>query len=144
MRRFILFILLISSTAVSYSQTTITWKRLSDVTFTDKFSREVNAYYYFPKFGPAVLALNNKEVIIKGYVLEIDRNEDVYILSANPFAECFFCGGAGPESIVELKFSEKHRRFKIDEVVTFKGILKLNAVDIYQCNYILENAKAID
>ncbi|MDR7130842.1 hypothetical protein J2X69_003201 [Algoriphagus sp. 4150] len=140
MRRisFLLVCCLIST--CSFAQTKINWDILSDVTFTDKYSEEVEAYYYFPTFGPSVLALNNKEVIIKGYVLEIDRGNDVYILSANPFAACFFCGGAGPESIVELKLDKNHPRLTMDQVVTFKGLLKLNAVDIYQCNYILENA----
>lgn len=124
-----------------FSQTKITWDTLTDVTFTDKYSEEVDAYYYFPKFGPSVLALNNKEVIIKGYLLIIDPDNDIYILSANPFAACFFCGGAGPESIIELKIGKDHPRFKMDEVLTFRGKLKLNAVDIYQCNYILENAR---
>lgn len=123
-----------------FSQTKITWDTLTDVTFIDKYSEEVDAYYYFPKFGPSVLALNNKEVIIKGYLLIIDPDNDIYILSANPFAACFFCGGAGPESIIELKIGKDHPRFKMDEVLTFRGKLKLNAVDIYQCNYILENA----
>lgn len=124
-----------------FSQTKITWDTLTDVTFTDKYSEEVDAYYYFPKFGPSILALNNKEVIIKGYLLIIDPDNDIYILSANPFAACFFCGGAGPESIIELKMGKDHPRFKMDEVLTFRGKLKLNAVDIYQCNYILENAR---
>lgn len=140
MHRFsFLLVCCLISTSV-FSQTRINWDTLADVTFSDKYSEEVEAYYYFPTFGPSVLALNNKEVIIKGYVLEIDRGNDVYILSANPFAACFFCGGAGPESIVELKLDKNHPRLSMDQVVTFKGILKLNAVDIYQCNYILENA----
>lgn len=140
----IALLILLNFLAVSvYSQTKINWDTLSDVTFTDKYSQEVEAYYYFPKFGSTVLALNNKEVIIKGYVLEIDRGNDLYILSANPFAACFFCGGAGPESIVELKLSKNHPRFKMDQVVTFKGVLKLNAVDIYQCNYILEKVSVV-
>lgn len=124
-----------------FSQTKITWDTLTDVTFIDKYSEEVDAYYYFPKFGPSILALNNKEVIIKGYLLIIDPDNDIYILSANPFAACFFCGGAGPESIIELKMGKDHPRFKMDEVLTFRGKLKLNAVDIYKCNYILENAR---
>lgn len=140
LKSFILIHFLFVSSSV-WSQTKITWETLSDVTFTDKYSEEVKAYYYFPSFGPSVLALNNKEVTIKGYVLEIDRDNDVYILSANPFAACFFCGGAGPESIVELKLGKDHPNFKMDQVLTFKGRLKLNAVDIYQCNYILENAE---
>lgn len=140
MLRSLVFMLALLASSAVYSQTKINWDTLADVTFTDKYSEEVEAYYYFPTFGPSILALNNKEVIIRGYVLEIDRGNDVYILSANPFAACFFCGGAGPESIVELKLPKSHPRFDMDEVVTFKGRLKLNAVDIYQCNYILENA----
>lgn len=143
MLRSLIFILALLASSAVHSQTKINWDTLADVTFTDKYSEEVKAYYYFPTFGSSVLALNNKEVIIRGYVLEIDRGNDVYILSANPFAACFFCGGAGPESIVELKLPKSHPRFDMDEVVTFKGRLKLNAVDIYQCNYILENATVV-
>ena len=140
MPKAVLIILLCFFTFSSVCQTKITWETLEDVSFTDKFSKEVNANYYFPKFGPSVLALNNREVIIKGYVLEIDRGNDVYILSANPFAACFFCEGAGPESIVELKLPKDHPRFEMDQIVTFKGVLKLNAVDIY---YILEKAAVV-
>ncbi|GGF40034.1 DUF3299 domain-containing protein [Echinicola rosea] len=135
-----LLILLFIISLTGYSQTKITWETLADVSFTDKYSEEVDAYYYFPKFGPSVLELADKEVVIRGYLLEIDADEDVYILSANPFSACFFCGAAGPESIIELKVSKDHPRFKMDEILTFKGKLKLNATDIYQCNYILEDA----
>jgi len=141
MRRISLFSLLLLLSFGTFSQTRITWETLSDVTFTDRYSKELDAYYYFPNFGPTVLDLNNKEVIIKGYLLEIDATNDIYVLSANPFAACFFCGGAGPESIIELKVPKDHPRFKMDEVLTFRGKLKLNAVDFYQCNYILENAR---
>lgn len=138
-----LILLLCTMALAGYSQTKITWKTLEDVTFTDKYSAEVDAYYYFPKFGPSVLALDGKEVAIRGFLLEIDPDEDVYILSANPFSSCFFCGSAGPESIIELKLPKDHPRFRMDEVLTFKGKLKLNATDIYQCNYILENATVL-
>ncbi|QDH81332.1 DUF3299 domain-containing protein [Echinicola soli] len=140
MLRTSLLILFCIISLAGYSQTRITWKTLEDVTFTDKYSEQVDAYYYFPKFGASVLELADKEVIIRGHLLEIDAEEDVYILSANPFSACFFCGAAGPESIIELKVPKDHPQFKMDEVLTFKGKLKLNATDIYQCNYILEDA----
>lgn len=136
---FLFLFLFLSLSAVS--QTKVTWKMLEDVTFEDRYSEEEKAYYYFPKFGPSVLNLNNREIIIKGYLLVIDPDKDIYILSANPFEACFFCGGAGPESIIELKVSKDHPRFKMDQVLTFRGKLKLNAVDVYQCNYILESAR---
>ncbi|MTI21728.1 DUF3299 domain-containing protein [Fulvivirga sp. RKSG066] len=123
------------------AQTEITWKTLTDVEFSDKFSPEEQAYYYFPHFGPSVKALEGKEVYIKGFMLAIDPKEGIYILSRNPFASCFFCGQSGPASIVELKLKPNHPKFKMDQIVTIKGILKLNSDDIYQCNYILQEAE---
>ena len=123
------------------SQTEITWKTLEDVHFTDKWSEEAQAYYYYPHFGSTVQALQGKEVYIRGYMLAIDPKEDIYILSRNPYASCFFCGNGGPESIVELKLKPGHQRFWMDQIVTIKGTLKLNREDIYHCNYILVGAE---
>ena len=127
-----------------FSQTEITWKTLDDVTFTDKYSEEVDAYYYYPKFGASVKELEGKEVFLKGFMLAIDPKKGIYILSRYPFASCFFCGNGGPESIVELKLKPKHPKFKMDQVVAIKGKLKLNKDDIYQCNYIFENAEVYE
>jgi hypothetical protein len=85
--------------------------------------------------------LEGKEVYLKGYMLAIDPEEDIFILSRNPFASCFFCGNGGPESIVELKLKPKQPNFQMDQIVTIKGRLKLNRDDIYHCNYILEEAE---
>jgi hypothetical protein len=130
--------------APGYAQTEINWRILSDVRFTDKYSEEVQAYFYYPTFGKSVKALEGKEVYMKGYMLVIDRKAGLYVLSQNPFASCFFCGSGGPESIVELKLKAGHPKFSMDEVVTVKGRLKLNQDDIYQCNYILEDAEVYE
>ena len=53
----------------------------------------------------------------------------------------FFCGGAGPESVVDLRFKNKNRMYETDERLTFRGKLALNADDVYQMNYILEGAE---
>lgn len=112
-----------------------------DVQFTDKYSQEVDAYYYYPHFGPKVKSLEGKHVCLKGYILAIDDKKGIYILSRNPYSACFFCGNGGPESIVELKLNPNHPRFTMDQVVTIKGRLRLNQDDVYQCNYILESAE---
>jgi hypothetical protein len=75
-----------------------------------------------------------------GYGDFVDYDEDFYVISRYPFANCFFCGGAGPESVVDLRFKGKTRRYETDERLTFKGVFALNANDIYQMNYILEGA----
>lgn len=124
-----------------YSQSKVTWQTLADVSFTEKYSPEVEANFYYPHFGPSVKALAGKEVVLKGYMLILGSKRDFYILSRNSYASCFFCGRAGPESIVELKLKPGHPRFWMDQVVTIKGRLKLNQEDIDHCNYILEDAE---
>jgi hypothetical protein len=135
----LVFALLFSKLGIS--QTKITWEILSDVKFTDKYSKEVDALYYYPNFGTKVKALSGAEVFLKGYVLDVDPTKSYYILSRHPYASCFFCGSGGPDSIVELKFKKRNLKFSMDQIVTIKGRLKLNADDIWQCNYILEEAE---
>ena len=119
----------------------MTWATLADVDFKDVYVEELDAYYWKPTFGESVKALEEKEVYISGYIIPVDYDEDFYVLSRYPFANCFFCGGAGPESVVDLRFPGKTRTYKTDERLTFKGKLALNADDIYQMNYILEDAE---
>jgi hypothetical protein len=88
--------------------------------------------------------LEGEEISLKEFMLVVDPEKSLYVLSKNPFAECFFCGNAGPESIIELKLKAGHPKFKMDQVVTMKGRLRLNQDDIYQCNYILEEAEVLE
>ena len=143
MLRLTIILLLLTATS-GFSQTKITWGTLSDVRFTRKYFEEVDEFLFYPDFGSSVKALNGKEVYLKGYMLAVDPQNGVYILSRNPFASCFFCGNSGPESIVELKLEPGHPDFEMDQVVTFKGRLKLNQDDVNQCNYILEKAEVYE
>lgn len=117
----------------------IDWNTLADVKFKEKYHEKTKEWYLYPSFGEIVKALNSKPVRIKGYVIPLDVDNGVYALSAYPFAACFFCGGAGPESVLRLKFKGKHKNYKTDYVGTFAGTLKLNATDVNEFNYILEN-----
>lgn len=123
--------------------TKVTWEALRDVNFKKKWYAAEQIYMLYPTFGPGIQKLSNKEISITGYVLPVDLDANLYVLSAFPYSSCFFCGGAGPESVMSLEFKKGSRKFKTDERLTFKGILKLNADDIYKMNYILENAEAI-
>ncbi len=126
------------------SQEKITWEVLKDVKFAEKLNEELGSYVNVPTFGPKVKALAGKEVEISGYIIPLDVKQNLYVLSANPFAACFFCGGAGPESVIDLKFLKAPKRYKTDERITIRGKLKLNATDIYQLNYVLEGAKQVN
>ena len=140
----LLIILLLFFSLPGISQKKITWDSLKDVRFTDEYSKEVDAYFYYPHFGPSVKALAGKEIIIEGYMLVINRKIEAFVLSRNPYAQCFFCGSGGPESIIELNLKPGYPHFNMDQVVTIKGRLVLNQNDIYRCNYILEEAEVYE
>lgn len=64
------------------------------------------------------------------------------MLSALPFSSCFFCGGAGPETVAEIQM-EKIPALAPDQIVKVKGRLRLNDSDINHMNFILEDSKII-
>jgi hypothetical protein len=145
--RFItLFLLLTSSFAFTAAPVPVklTWETLRDVTFKKKWYAEESIYMLHPTFGPSIQKLKNQPVVITGYILPVDLDANLYVLSAFPFSACFFCGGAGPETVMTLNFKKGTRKFKTDERLTFQGTLKLNADDIYQMNYILDGAEIVD
>ena len=135
----IIFLFLFTKTAIAQEE--IDWNTLSDVEFTDVYMEEVDEYFLYPHFGPTIRQLAGKKVKIRGFVLAIDPTENYYILSKGPFSSCFFCGVGGPETIVELEMKSSKEVFIMDEVATITGILKLDSDDIYQCNYILQDAE---
>lgn len=127
-----------------FAQNIITWELLKNVEFDEVWSEEFEAYYMVPKFSNAVKVLDGKEVQIRGFIIPVDIVQDYYVLSANPYSSCFFCGQAGPESVMEIEMIKKYEGLRMDQVITFNGTLRLNVDDIYQLNYILEDAQIID
>jgi hypothetical protein len=119
----------------------VDWPLLAKVKWNEKYFKEYDETVFYPDFSKEVLALDSVLIEIQGYVIPVDVESGYYVLSANPYASCFFCGNAGPESVMELQFPKSMKSvFKMDEIVSFKGRLKLNWDDLEHCNYILKNA----
>ena len=139
MNKFWIVVVVLLGINTTYSQQEVTWIDLSDVRFEMEYNLEYDDYFLAPIFGKNIRAVDGKEVKITGYFLDIAGNGEMFLLSANPMATCFFCGGAGPESIVEVNFNEPPP-FVTDQVVQITGTLKLNAEDVEHCNYIMYDA----
>jgi hypothetical protein len=138
------FLLLITLKVNAQDAIPITWKILSDVTFYEKYNKEYDYNVLYPKWGPKVKALENKIVEIEGYAIPVEElGADILVLSALPYSQCFFCGGAGPESVMDIK-SKKKLKVKVDKKLKFRGKLKLNENDLTQLNYILVDAELIN
>jgi hypothetical protein len=121
----------------------ISWKILADVRFSKRLNKDLDMYFLYPSFGQAVRQLSGKEIRISGYMIPADPDNNIYVLSAQPMSMCFFCGGAGPESVIELQFRDKKQRFKTDAVKSVSGKLVLNSEDIEHLNYILKEAVVV-
>jgi hypothetical protein len=144
MRKIIVILMIFSMMGfVADEPQKISWEILKDVTFKKKWYEKESIFMLFPTFGPNVKKVENKTVLIKGYMVPVDPESNQYVLSAYPYSMCFFCGGAGPESVMGLKL-KKNRKFKTDEIHTFKGTLELNATDMYELNYNLTEAEVVD
>ena len=125
------------------AQTKLNWETLGEVEFEYEYNEELNQWLGKPNFGEVIQELNGQEVEIKGYVLPIDVEGEYYALSAFPYVSCFFCGGAGPESIMELKLKNPKDRFEMDDYLSFKGKLQLNDKD-FEMTYVLNEAEVIN
>jgi hypothetical protein len=138
----IALLIIIGFTALAQNQST--WKVLSKVQIEKRFDELLNYEIDFPTFSDEVKALNGKEIVLEGWIIPLDelRGENYFVLSALPFANCFFCGGAGPETVLEV-FSEKNIKFT-EKRIKVKGILNINADDPLKLMYILQKAELID
>lgn len=136
------FLALIFSGTALWAQEELTWKDFADVEFKPQYFEQYDAHFLMPSFGETIKTKTGKKIAIKGYFLDISGNGEVFLVSKNPMAACFFCGGAGPETIIEVVFKEKPS-FKTDQVVTVEGVLQLNATNVERCNYILNDATGV-
>jgi len=132
-----LFVTFVSNFVMA--QEKLTWNDFSDVKFEPVYNEEYDVHFLMPKFGEKIKSYSGKQVRIKGYFLDLSGSGEIFLVSKNPMASCFFCGAAGPETIVEVSFKEKPP-FKTDQIITVSGVLKLNVNDVNHCNYILSEA----
>ena len=124
------------------AQEMLTWEDFADVNFQPEYNEKYDVHFLMPTFGEKIKNFQGKQVKIQGYFLDISGPGEIFLVSANPMASCFFCGAAGPESIVEVAFKEKPT-FKTDQVVQVTGTLELNRDNVDHCNYILKDAEGI-
>ena len=139
-----IFSLSLLLTGSLYAQHHLEWTTLADVKFKQVFSNELGITYDEATFGPFISLFKEKEVMIKGYMIPLDGMGVSYVLSRNPNATCFFCGGAGPETVVELELVPSAiGKYKLDEYRTFKGVLHFNKKNLDHLTYVLKNAEPL-
>jgi hypothetical protein len=120
------------------------WDMFAKTKFEPKYYEKLGEYLFSPTFPAELKALEGKEVTIEGYYVPFAPEGGNYIiLSKFPMSQCFFCGGGGPESIVEVYFAKGIPKFQVDDLVTVKGKLKLNTANMEQSFFIMEQVTVV-
>jgi hypothetical protein len=117
----------------------LNWQMLAKTTFKPLSIDSLDGLIVLmPKFPNFMHGLAGKNVMMRGFVIPIEETGDLQalVLSANSYTTCFFCGQAGPESVMDirLKNPKSVKRFKKDEKIIFRGQLKLNDKDFNYFN----------
>ncbi len=133
----LLFILLSSYLGATDGCNSDIWKILLKVKYSfigDK---------YKPSFSDQLKALDHKKITISGYMYPLDeaKTQQYFMLSYYPIKVCFFCGGAGPESIIEVNTKKPIKL--TTKKIKFTGTLRLNPDDPDRMFFILLDAEQV-
>jgi len=140
-----LFLIILSFVCVSsFVQDENLWKTLAKVEIERRFDETLNFEVDYPTFSEEVKKLNGQTIELQGWMIPLEelQGETYFVLSSLPFANCFFCGGAGPETVAEV-FSKEKIKYT-DKRITVRGKLKINADDPMKLMYILQEAEIVD
>lgn len=120
-----------------------TWKTLSKITFKKEYDEIMGFKVDKPVFSKEVVALENTVIEIKGYIIPVEgyKSHTEFVFSAFPYNMCFFCGGAGPETVMEVMAIEPVKYSA--EAVILRGKLQTNSDDINRLIYTLVDAELI-
>ncbi|MBT8189378.1 MAG: hypothetical protein KJO29_03025 [Bacteroidia bacterium] len=119
------------------------WKTLSKITYKKQYDELMGFKIDVPVFSAPVQELSGQEVELKGYIIPVEgyKSHKEFIFSAYPYNMCFFCGGAGPETVMEVEAAEAVEYTA--EQITLKGRLTLNDSDINRLMYLMTEATMV-
>ena len=128
----------------AFAQSDNLWKTLAKVTYKKEYNELLGYKIDVPVFEKSIKQLDGKEVSVRGYIIPTDgyKSHTEFVFSAFPYNMCFFCGQAGPETVMEINAKTPVKYST--EPVTLRGILKLNDKDINRLMFSLSNAVLVE
>jgi len=127
------------------------WEIFLKLRFNITYDHAVGDVAQKAMFTPEIRQYDNKIIEIEGYIIPNDivhgavgerGNGTMFMLSAFPTATCFFCKGAGPESVMEV-YPKKPIPYS-KKAVKIKGRLELNESDFMKMAYLLKDAQMVE
>lgn len=120
------------------------WKTLAKISYKKEYDAIMGFKIDKPVFSEAIKSLEGKIVTVKGYIIPVDgyKSHKEFVYSAFPYSQCFFCGGAGPETVMEVETKEAVKYTA--ESIVLKGKLQLNESDINRLMFKITDAVQVD
>jgi uncharacterized protein len=127
-----------STQVLPQTEGVVSWRTFAEIEFVPA----PDGQSMVPKFGNAILSLDNKEVQVAGFMLPLGlgRGQKRFLLSSVP-ADCSFCMPAGAEGVVEV-LTEKATPYATEPLVV-KGKLAVLKNDPRGVLYQLNDATSI-
>lgn len=145
-RLFLSWVLSLFFISITSAQTNLSWEDLAEVTWQESYDEETGITNLRGIYSEHLRSFEGQEVIIEGYVIPLDAIGLSYALSRSSFAACFFCGQAGPETVLDLNVRPKSipsYRQK-DQLIKFKGVIVLKESNDTGFHYTLDQAIEIN
>lgn len=128
----------LSESFIQSKPDTLSWKLLGVIKYIKKPNKDFPEGVMYPIVNSTLKEKNKKKIVMSGFIIPVDNV--TYALSKNVFASCFFCGQAGPETIMGIKFKGTTPRLKTDQYVTLEGTFRYNDSDVDDWIYHIDDA----
>lgn len=123
----------------------VKWPQLARVDYYEVAGEDDFSSIFYPIFSDSLLWLDSCRISLSGYAIPLEETglDTLLVLSAFPYTQCFFCGNAGPESVVEVWLKDKTGRIDMDKRITVQGRLHLNDEDPEHLQYQIHEASLV-
>jgi hypothetical protein len=119
------------------------WPILAKLTYKKEYDALLGIKVDKPVFSSELRALEGKVIRLKGYIIPTDgyKSHKEFVFSAFPYSSCFFCGAAGPETVLEVMARQAIPY--TSEPIEIQGVLHLNSKDINRLMFQLTEVEKV-
>lgn len=137
----VIFTIAICSYSTLHSQSI--WPILSGVKYKKVEDKVLGFEVDYPIFNEEIKSYEGKVIKVRGFIVPTNgyKSTKEFVLSALPVKSCYFCGGAGPETVIEVYCKEAVPL--TSSRVELEGRLKLNSTDLNKLMFQLTESTLI-
>ncbi len=139
----LLFVILVPLFSVAQNENNI-WATLALLEFEKR--DELGNFDEDGNIIPLIEAFEEKEITVKGYVIPLSgkKAQSHFMFSAYPYESCFFCGKAGPETIMEVFVKDDKKIDFSENKMAIKGIFYFTSRNSNNVMFTLKNAEVAE